>query len=200
MLGQRGDTIIEVLLAFTVFSLVSVGTMTVMAQGVNTSQRALEITQVRQQIESQAESLRAAQRAHTAQQSPTSTQWEQFALASTLENSDRFTDTATCPSEAWINDARTFVMDPRTATYVATPGWYKDTSSADATAAFSQLTTIGAAVRSYGMWIERTYEPPAADASIPNAYSFTIRACWNSAGLSVPLQIETIVRLYEPNS
>ena len=197
---QRGDTIIEVLLAFTVFSLVSVGAMTVMAQGVNTSQRALEITQVRQQIESQAESLRAAQEAYSASEDPTNSQWRSVAVANRLGNTLHFADTAACPSEAWMNSARTFIMDPRTATYVAAPDWYRDTSSTTAPAAFAQLKTNGATVQSYGVWIERTYEPPAVDASIPNAYSFAIRACWNSPGLKVPLQIETIVRLYEPNS
>ena len=51
MLDQRGDTIIEVLLAVTVFSLVAIGAMMVMNQGTNSAQRSLEVTLVKQQIE-----------------------------------------------------------------------------------------------------------------------------------------------------
>lgn len=55
---QRGDTIIEVLLAVTVFSLVAVGGMAIMNQGAAMAQRSLEIGLVRQQIDAQADALR----------------------------------------------------------------------------------------------------------------------------------------------
>ena len=60
LITERGDTIIEVLLAITVFSLVAVGAMTIMSQGTNTTQRSLEMSLVKQQIDAQAEALRAA--------------------------------------------------------------------------------------------------------------------------------------------
>lgn len=62
--SERGDTIIEVLLAFTVFSLVSVGAMAIMNQGTNAAERSLEVTLVKEQIDAQAEALRAAQQAY----------------------------------------------------------------------------------------------------------------------------------------
>lgn len=55
---QRGDTIIEVILAVTVFSVVAVGGIGVMNQGVATAQRSLEIGLVRAQIDAQADALR----------------------------------------------------------------------------------------------------------------------------------------------
>ena len=61
MLGRqknRGDTIIEVLFAITVFSLVVVSSLSIMNQGSATAQRTLEISLVRQQIDAQAETLR----------------------------------------------------------------------------------------------------------------------------------------------
>jgi len=45
--GSRGDTLIEVLLAVTIFSMLAVGVITVMNQGTHAAQRALEITLVR---------------------------------------------------------------------------------------------------------------------------------------------------------
>jgi len=55
---QKGDTLIEVLFAVTVFSLVAVGSLSIMNQGTATAQRSLEITLVRQEIDAQAEALR----------------------------------------------------------------------------------------------------------------------------------------------
>ena len=195
MLKQRGDTIIEVLLAFTVFSLVSVGAMTVMGQGSNASQRALEITLVRQQIDAQAEALRAAQQAYTASAGD-DTEWKKFALAGIANNSQHFNETASCPTTDWINGARVFIMQPRTATLVTGTTWYKDINGA-AAPPYAQVQTSSGVTQSYGIWIERSYE---SSETAPSSYDFNVRACWFGAGLDIPMQIETSVRLYEPGS
>lgn len=64
MTRQRGDTIVEVILAVTIFSLVAVGGMAVMNQGTAAAQRALEIGLVRAQIDAQADALRYAHNAY----------------------------------------------------------------------------------------------------------------------------------------
>jgi prepilin-type N-terminal cleavage/methylation domain-containing protein len=56
--SQKGDTLIEVLFAVTVFSLVAVGSLSIMNQGTTVAQRSLETTLVRQEIDAQAETLR----------------------------------------------------------------------------------------------------------------------------------------------
>lgn len=63
---QRGDTIIEVIIAVTVFSLVAVGGITLMNQGAAMAQRSLEIGLVRDQIDAQADILRYLHTAHIA--------------------------------------------------------------------------------------------------------------------------------------
>lgn len=63
---QRGDTIIEVIIAVTVFSLVAVGGITLMNQGAAMAQRSLEIGLVRDQIDAQADVLRYLHTAHIA--------------------------------------------------------------------------------------------------------------------------------------
>lgn len=63
---QRGDTIIEVLFAITVFSLVAIGGMSLMSQGTAMAQRSLEIGHVRQQIDAQADALRYLNKAYVA--------------------------------------------------------------------------------------------------------------------------------------
>ena len=58
MLGQRGDTLIEVIFAFTVFGMLAIGAIATMNQGTASAQRTLEITLVRQEMDSQAAVLR----------------------------------------------------------------------------------------------------------------------------------------------
>lgn len=194
MLRQRGDTIVEVVLAFAVFSLVSVGAMTVMGQGTNASQRALEITLVRQQIDAQAEALRAAHQAFTASTVGTGTQWRQFALANTASNTVTYTDSTTCPSNI-DQVSNSFILDPRNGTFVTGTAWFQDINLRTSKP-YAQVETAGG-VRAYGMWIEREFRDGG---TLPDSFNFSIRACWYGAGLNVPLQLETVVRLYEPGS
>lgn len=55
---EQGDTIIEVVVAFAIFSAVALATMMIINNGVAITQRNLEITLVREQVDAQAELLR----------------------------------------------------------------------------------------------------------------------------------------------
>ena len=57
-MAERGDTIIEVIFAVTVFSMVALGGMALMNQGAAMAQRSLEISMVRDQMDAQADGLR----------------------------------------------------------------------------------------------------------------------------------------------
>lgn len=193
---ERGDTIIEVLLAFTVFSLLSVGTMTVMNQGSSASQRALEITLVRQQIDAQAEALRAAQQAYAKTSNPADSEWRKFALTNNFNR--HYTRTDRCPVPDDINlssgaAAGSFIMNPTNGTAITTSGWYGDINTSTAYP-YAQMVSTTA----YGIWIERTFN--SGEDGAPNSFDFDVRACWFGAGLSTPMQIETSVRLYEPRT
>lgn len=58
---KHGDTIIEVVFSFMVFSTVSVAAIGIMNSGLNQAQRSLEITMARNSIDAQAEALRFLQ-------------------------------------------------------------------------------------------------------------------------------------------
>ena len=51
MLMRRGDTIVELVIAFAIFSLAAVASIAILNSGVATTQRNLEITLVRQQVD-----------------------------------------------------------------------------------------------------------------------------------------------------
>lgn len=191
--AQAGDTLIEVLLAITIFSMVSVGAMTIMNQGTNAAQRALEISLVRQQVDAQAESLRAAQQAHAATGSPASSSWNQVIGPDTAHFNDN--DCPDTPNGTPMNG--NFIMDARDATRETAAEWLKPINTADAPP-HAQVRYAGGQATSYGIWIERD-EATSGDANTPPAYNFTVRACWYGAGMNTPMRLETVVRLYDPS-
>lgn len=207
--NSPGDTLIEVLFAVSVFSLVAVGGLAVMNQGSAASQRALEITLVREQMDAQAETLRFLNSSYVASfQSGSSydpaTPAGQWALMSANIKAHPITTTTTlgglsCPT---THQAGSFVLNPQMGTYV-------DSSQSILVPAktFSQLdyiTSNGKPVVSSaeGIWIEAvSYNPTTSgDAAQSNIGSidFHIFACWDSPGQGVPVTLGTIVRLYEP--
>jgi prepilin-type N-terminal cleavage/methylation domain-containing protein len=186
---QRGVTIIEVLLAITVFSLVSIGAMTIMNQGTNAAQRALEITLVREQIDGQAEALRAAQQAATKD----STAWKSII---TGDDTAAFNEEGACPqTESDVSGS--FIMDARNGTKAGGLRFGSVGAEADGTVPPYAQVSYDSGVKAYGMWIERT---KSEKAGFPDSYGFTINACWYSAGLSTPMHLQTLVRLYDPTS
>jgi type II secretory pathway pseudopilin PulG len=186
--NSRGDTIIEVLLAITVFSMVAVATITIMNQGTNAAQRALEITHVRQEIDAQAEALRAAQQAAAG---GSVTAWSQIAQHS---DTSQYNDDTHCPQS--LGDVPgTFIMDARTG-QPYTSNWLQDINLA-ASPPYAQVLYDTGVPQSYGLWIERTF---TEGGNLPDLYTFTINGCWQGAGLDHPLKLETVVRLYDPGS
>lgn len=203
--GQRGDTIIEVLLAISIFSLLSVGVMTIMNQASNNAQRALEITMVKQHIDSQAEALRAAHqgylRLRTTEQQDTSA-WK--AITDTISAP---IDTVECPTQAELDTS--FAMDPIKGARLGAPRSMNDPIAPPFAQAKTEevdddgdpATPAETQVKIYGLWIESEKEtaPVGGAISPPDAYNFRIRACWDGPGTSVPMRLETTVRLYDPS-
>lgn len=191
--NQRGDSIIEVLLAITVFALISMGAITIMSQGTNASQRAIEVNMVRHQIDAQAEALRAAQEAQA--KSGVDLAWREITSG---VNTTKYNDTTKCPTSP-SSVPGSFVMDARDATKVSNVNWLKPADQ-NASVPYPEVVYSPAPVQSYGIWIERARKAPAdvSGVAAPDAYDFTVRACWFGPGLETPLQIETNVRLYSP--
>lgn len=203
---QAGDTLIEVIFAFTVFSLTVVGAMAVMNQGTSTSQRALETTLVRQEIDSQASALRFLHDSYvTAYQSgansyPTDTpagQWNTMVTsikATAATNASTFGSLQTCPTPP----TGSFIIDARNALFVPPTEGRLQPAVTFAQAVYD--TSGGLLVQSEGLWIEAIRSGTSADSDQSNTgyIDFHIRACWDGPGQSVPMTTGTIVRLYEP--
>jgi len=200
---QTGDTLIEVLFAFTILSLIVVGAMSIMNQGTLASQRSIETTLVRQEIDSQATSLRFLHDAYVAAYQTNTTyaadtpagQWQIMANSLTATTASSFDGgSATCPTPP----SGSFIMNGAQAKYVA-----GSSAILVPAATYAQLQYDGTTdqlLSAQGVWIEGVRSAQSADVNAQNArfIDFHIRACWNNPGRGPAMTIGTIVRLYEP--
>lgn len=197
---QRGDTIIEVMVAFSVFAMVAVGALTVMNQGTAGAQNTLETTLVRQEIDTQAEMLRFLHQAYTSNPGAASGPASKFAAILARTRSAALTQpteygescTQTLPGESnkrfALNDEGTLLADENTK-----PIQDLDIS---ASAPYAKVDTDNSPQVAYGVWIE----PVISNATNNDTrfIDFHIRACWESASGDTQRTLGTIIRLYTP--
>ena len=203
-----GDTLIEVLFAVAIFSLVAVGGLSIMNQGLSTAQRSLEITLVRQEINSQAETLRFLNASYIAAYRPGTTiadypdttpagQWAIMLLLIPTTGVSNFglTSTGACPSLA--DHPGSFILNTHSAKFVSLSA-----SNFEKAETFAKVNynIAGNVSLVDGVWIEaiRSIMPINSNQDNADYIDFHIRACWDSPGQSVPVTLGTIVRLYEP--
>lgn len=207
---RRGDTLIEVLVAFGVLSLAVVGAMAVMNQGSFLAQRSLETTLVRQEINSQAEAIRFLHDAYVAtyepgqtynSSDPDSPTKEWLAMIDDITTYDatatKLSDIGdTCPTKP----SESFVIDSRNARYVPS-----SSSKVTKASSFAQLTyTVSGSNATLnnaeGIWVEAVRSPDGPDQFQANlGYTdFYIYGCWPSIGQAKASTMGTVVRLYEP--
>lgn len=203
--NQRGDTIIEVLFAVTIFAMIAVGSLSIMNQGTAASQRALEITLVRQQIDAQAEAIRYIHQAYVAsfqQGTPptgTAAQWVAMTDKTTGDGADSpsvfgLTNNGQCPAIA--PGQKPFILNARTATVSnVTPVMTPPLGSSLPPFAEIIYNTDSSINNAYGLWVEAI---PSTNIAGPGFVDFHIRACWDGPGSGAAVTLGTIVRLYEP--
>lgn len=200
---QSGDTLIEVLFAFAVLSLVIVGALSIMNQGAVSSQRSLETTLVREEIDSQATTLRFLHDAYVSKFQSNVTyvvntpagQWVQMAAALTATTSSTFGNITNCPAAP----QKSFILDPTNATFIS------DTSKLVKATTYAQIqydAVSGHLQQAQGIWIEAVRSKAETDQNKKNTryIDFHINACWDGPGQGIPMTIGTIVRLYEPQN
>jgi len=198
---SRGDTLIEVLFAISVFSLVVVGGLSIMNQGTAAAQRALEITLVRNEIDAQAEALRFMNASYIAAYNPKypevlltegtpAREWQDMVdTIGTALPAPWNSITCTSPSGSFVIDTKNVKFRPSTSDLLVKA------------VTFAQLRYEDLELKkAEGIWIEayRPVPPTPGPQSKVGYVDFTIRACWDSIGQSVPSNVSTLVRLYEP--
>lgn len=206
---QQGDTIIEVLFAITIFSLIAVGGISLMNQGTALAQQSLEIGLVRQQMDSQADALRYLNRAYVTSYgkgNPATDKWvaiwTKIASDKKVQAAQDFSSIANnvkCnqpPKTAFALNLEKLDSEPLLSVFNISE--YDPQKNKDKpTPTYSQIRYDYSVAESEGLWVEavRSYSQ-ASDQ--PGYYDFHIRACWQSPGQERPITLGTIVRLYDP--
>lgn len=193
---EQGDTIIEVLFATTIFSMIAVGSLSIMNQGTAMAQRALEIGLVRQQINAQADALRYLNQAYVAdfgRSGHATQQWNAIIAANAVSQAMPYDQIAAgdhCVLP--ISAQKPFALNVQRldTTPLMTPS--------EQTSTYARVRYDVPVPAAEGIWIQAVRSPVVPGQA--GFYDFHIRACWQSPGQVSPMVIATIVRFYEPRS
>lgn len=194
---QRGDTIIEVMLAFAIFSLVVVSTVTLMNGGMATAQRALELTLVRQQIDSQIVMLNNFKHNNP-------TDWQDLVMRGgvvTDTDPPELSDYRECPAPTAIGNS--FFMAATVPAKDSVQPYKIETANFKPAVTFANVDVLAEAdstplaqPKSYGVWTTLVRSEGYDKARSFDAH---VRACWYSVGDKRPTVIATVVRVYDGN-
>ena len=206
--NQSGDTIVEVMIAFAIFAAVLASSMAIMNLGIGKSMRSLEITQVRQQMDAQAEMIRFIHDSYVDQYQkgypePTdgiASYWVELREKNldTAEKVASFTDSSNnCPTDkSKIRNA--FFINSR-------GGQLSIESSSNIELKAPEGATLPPHSlvdfdnnKAYNMWVQAVPSSSISGGITTKYVDFHIRACWRSSGGIEPVTLGTIVRLYEP--
>jgi len=194
---RRGDTLVEVLFAITFFSTVVLSVNLMVNVSLSASRSALELSLVRNYIDSQAASLRFLQNAYittynvnTVVTGSAAVEWGKVRNYAKTNSGviDFGVGTTVCPE---IPD-KSFIIDPKKSIFVPyATNKIKKYDNYISRIDYNPIT--GDISNSYGIWVEALRTENTNSAYI----DFHIRACWFTPGKSVPNTLATIVRLYD---
>ena len=186
---NRGDTLVEVLLGVTIFSLVAVISLETMNRGMAIAQYSLETTLVRQQVDAQAEMLRYA---HDMKNDT----WKKLVdnnsvSVSAVNDNEGNLGVEKCPDDFSTKEFA-LAATPSLASKISilnNPGDYK--------AAETYARVDSDTKKTYGISVRLVKPSTATGSRDSNKYDAYIKACWMPVGSKMPATIGTIVRLYD---
>lgn len=192
---SRGDSIIEVLFAVTIFSALAISGLSVMNRGVGTAQRSLEVSLVRQEMNSQAEVLRFMHDSYlSGANTPPAEKWKEIISSTNVISNTNLASLGSLINSCAPPASRAFIINPRTLAVVsnATVNVFAP-AQVYSTIRYNPDNTIRQNGVE-GLWVQQLQ-----GSSGGTSYrDFHIRACWNAPGGNVPVTLGTIVRLYDP--
>ena len=186
---NRGDTLVEVLLGVTIFSLVAVIALETMNRGMAIAQYSLETTLVRQQVDAQAEMIRYA---HDMKNDT----WKKLVdnnsvSVSAVNGNEGNLGVEKCPDDFSTKEFA-LAATPSLASKISilnNPGDYK--------AAETYARVDSDTKKTYGISVRLVKPSTVTGSRDSNKYDVYIKACWMPVGSKMPATIGTIVRLYD---
>lgn len=191
MTRHKGDTLVEVIIAFAIFTLSAVITMTVLNQGVAIARRSLEKSLVRQQIDSQAEILRYIK---TSDQNL----WQKIVAESNLAVTPMALSQDRCPTSQTLDSTKSFFVATNHSSGRLELAQISSSSlNYNEALTHARIDYSDSPAKAYGVWTQVVKAENRGGAGSPDAYDFYIHACWSGVGSNVPMTNGTIVRLYD---
>jgi hypothetical protein len=183
----RGDTIIELMLAFSIFSLAAVSTIAIMNRGAAMSQQSLEVSLVRAQMDGQAETIRYLR-------DTSSPLWDTL-VTSHITTKVAPLSPSTCPSASDIRDNGGFFVGQQGGSLIIRSA----ESDFSAPATYARIGSEDVSdTASHGLWVQIAKSDTGSDSHSITAYDVYVHACWDSLVTdSVPATLGTIVRIYD---
>ena len=197
--NQRGDTLVEVLIAITVLGLVVVGVLAMMNRSLTSMRNSAERTAVRAEINSQTELL------HYLRATNVNNQWdkirrlaygpEQIANASTSCRITTSTSAENSRGSFFIDatDLNNIVVQDRLRPTIEEGEFPRGKN-------LSSRATVGMddddSRISKGIWIDAVFYPASPTNPVPY-FDFYIKACWAPLGGRASSESITIVRIYD---
>ncbi len=179
---SRGDTLVEVLMAIVVLSVIIVGAITVMSRGLKAAQLAVEHTQVRFQVNAQTDMLRYLRDGYIADSKSTpGLTWSSLFTAAPIY--------ANTTASNYNNATTCNVTAGKSGFYLTQAGGVVSVNLFNPA---SQPTSY--ALPGQGMWMEITRSTGISPAYV----DVLVRACWSGIGDSTDQQSVTALRLYDP--
>lgn len=186
---ERGDTLVEVLLATAILAFLVTGTSIIMSSSLSRTQMSLERTQVQAAMQGQASILRALRDAALKEHSDDArTNW---ALVMSYASAANATSQAATCTVGGFGGTRFRFDDSATNT---TSSWLQPQSLGAITNESQAMPSGGSILPTpgNGMWIE-AYR--GGTAQYPY-YDFYIKSCWQNIGSGPKQELKTVVRLY----
>lgn len=193
---QKGDTLVEVLLAMAVFAVVMMIGLSTMNNGMSRALASLQLTMARNTMDSQAEALRFANAAYVSEfrtdggtvTGVAARVWQDQLTAGAQGTATQL-DACTRGASAFVLSRSDLSYHSEAITDAVTYPRIAYGTDADSNA----ITDPSASYRrSEGIWVEKVH------LANTNYYDFHIRACWSAPGSNVNTTLGTIVRLYDP--
>jgi prepilin-type N-terminal cleavage/methylation domain-containing protein len=174
---QAGDTLVEVLMAIVIISIIIVGAITVMNRGLTAAQIAMEHSQVRLSVNGQIEMLRFAR--------------DQYIQSRTGPSAAQWSAVVTATNTQPVNyDSGCSITSGKQAFYMTKSGTQVTRNN------YTVSVPNTVALPGTGMWIETV----ASTSGVSPAYvDLVVRACWAGVGSTAQQRTVTAVRLYDPS-
>jgi prepilin-type N-terminal cleavage/methylation domain-containing protein len=184
--NQRGDTLVEVLIAITVLGVVVAGCMAIMNRSLVSILNSAERTAVRSEVNSQTELLHYARAKNPAM-------WENIKKLAFVNNA---TNIVTANDQCKLTEGSSLSTSKAGSFYITNEADLP-TLKNDLKANTHGKNLTARATTGKGIWIDAIYYPAVSgDNNVPY-FDFFIKACWTPLGNFPDSQTLTIVRIYD---